>query len=101
MKIFVKTLTGAQFDINVELSNTVGEVKKNIEATKGAATFPADRMKLIHAGSVLKDDATLDSCKVKEVLPRASLPVHFAVCFLLHAHYALCYYPLSRCSLFT
>ena len=35
-----------------------------IEATN--AEFPAAQLKLIHSGKILKDDSTLEECKIKE-----------------------------------
>jgi len=63
MNLTVKTLKGAKFVVEAKLSNTVGEVKSIIEASK--SEFPAANLKLIHSGKVLKDDATVESCNIK------------------------------------
>lgn len=40
------------------------DVKKLIEATQGQNVYPADQQMLIHQGSVLKNDTTLEENKV-------------------------------------
>ena len=70
MKVAVKTLTGGKFEIEAELSTTIAECKKIVEADKG---FPAAGMKLICDGKVLKDDVTLEAAGIK--------PGSFLVCF--------------------
>ncbi|OMO90270.1 hypothetical protein CCACVL1_07432 [Corchorus capsularis] len=59
MKVFVKTLKGTNFQIEVKPEDTVADVKKNIETVQGAAVYPAAQQMLIHTGKVLKDDTTL------------------------------------------
>jgi len=71
MKVAVKTLTGNKFEIEAELTTTIGECKKIVEAEKG---FPAEGMKLICDGKVLKDGVTLEAAGVK--------PGSFLVCFV-------------------
>ncbi|GAB4840284.1 Ubiquitin receptor RAD23c [Ancistrocladus abbreviatus] len=66
MKVFVKTLKGTHFEIEVKPEDTVAEVKKNIESVQGAAIYPAAQQMLIHQGKVLKDDTTLEENKVAE-----------------------------------
>ncbi|KAM2084328.1 hypothetical protein ACFX1R_022176 [Malus domestica] len=65
MKIFVKTLKGTHFDLEVKPEDTVADVKKHIEACKGSDVYPASQQMLIHQGKVLKDDTTLDGNKSK------------------------------------
>ncbi|GER32772.1 Rad23 UV excision repair protein family [Striga asiatica] len=64
MKIFVKTLKGITFDIEVKPEDTVADVKKTIEGTteskEGADKYPAAQQMLIYQGKVLKDDSTLE-----------------------------------------
>ena len=67
----MKTLTGGKFEIEAELSTTIAECKKIVEADKG---FPAAGMKLICDGKVLKDDVTLEAAGIK--------PGSFLVCFV-------------------
>ncbi|KAA0034547.1 putative DNA repair protein RAD23-3 [Cucumis melo var. makuwa] len=66
MKIFVKTLKGSHFEIEVQPADTVADVKKNIETVQGADVYPAAQQMLIHQGKVLKDSSTLEENKVAE-----------------------------------
>ncbi|KAG6765849.1 hypothetical protein POTOM_029907 [Populus tomentosa] len=66
MKIFVKTLKGSTFDIEVKPEDTVADVKKNIETAQGVAVYPAEQQMLIHQAKVLKDNTTLDENKIVE-----------------------------------
>ncbi|KAL4574545.1 hypothetical protein LXL04_021378 [Taraxacum kok-saghyz] len=66
MKVFVKTLKGTHFEIQVKPEDTVGDVKKNIESVQGADVYPAAQQLLIHQGKVLKDPTTLDENKVAD-----------------------------------
>ena len=72
MKVAVKTLTGGKFEIEAELSTTIAECKKIVEADKG---FPAAGKKLRSDGKVLKDDVTLEAAGIK--------PGSFLVCLLV------------------
>ena len=63
MKVFVKTLKGTHFEIEVKPDDTVTEVKKNIETVQGANVYPAAQQMLIHQGKVLKDGTTLRKTK--------------------------------------
>jgi len=64
MKITVKTLKGSKFVVECEPSRTVLEVKGIVESTN--SDLPASNMKLIHAGKVLKNEITIESCGIKE-----------------------------------
>ncbi|CAA2958762.1 ubiquitin receptor RAD23d-like [Olea europaea subsp. europaea] len=66
MKIFVKTLKGSHFEIEVKPEDTVTVVKKNIETSQGSDVYPAAQQMLIHQGKVLKDETTLVENKVAE-----------------------------------
>ncbi|XP_012077961.2 ubiquitin receptor RAD23d isoform X2 [Jatropha curcas] len=78
MKVFVKTLKGTNFEIEVkpddrtENNNNVNgeiqvaDVKKAIETVQGADVYPAAKQMLIYQGKVLKDDTTLEENKVAE-----------------------------------
>ncbi|KAJ6721128.1 UV EXCISION REPAIR PROTEIN RAD23, partial [Salix viminalis] len=50
MKIFVKTLKGSTFDIEVKPGDMIVDVKKNIETAQGASVYPAEKQMLIHQG---------------------------------------------------
>ncbi|KAG2714973.1 hypothetical protein I3760_03G054300 [Carya illinoinensis] len=66
MKIFVKTLKGTHFEVEVKPEDTVTDVKKNIEALQGSDVYPAAQQMLIHQGKVLKDATTLEENKVAD-----------------------------------
>lgn len=66
MKIFVKTLKGTHFEIEVKPEETVADVKKSIETAQGSDVYPAAQQMLIHQGKVLKDGTTLEENKVAE-----------------------------------
>nr|AFK37577.1 unknown [Lotus japonicus] len=66
MKINVKTLKGTHFQIQVNLQDSVADVKKTIEVAQGAGVYPAAQQMLIHQGKVLKDDTTLEENNVAE-----------------------------------
>ncbi|CAI9096226.1 OLC1v1032317C1 [Oldenlandia corymbosa var. corymbosa] len=65
MKVFVKTLKGTSFEIEVKPEDTIADVKKNIETIHGDA-YPAAQQMLIHKGAVMKDGTTLEENKVAE-----------------------------------
>ncbi|XP_010549930.1 PREDICTED: ubiquitin receptor RAD23c-like [Tarenaya hassleriana] len=66
MKIFVKTLKGTHFEIEVKPEDTVADVKKNIETVQGADVYPSAQQMLIHQGKVLRDETTMEENKVAE-----------------------------------
>ncbi|KAM1919339.1 hypothetical protein FF1_023860 [Malus domestica] len=66
MKVFVKTLKGTSFEIEVKPEETVAYVKTIIETAQGADVYPAPQQMLIHQGKVLKDDTTLEANNVAE-----------------------------------
>ncbi|XP_074308293.1 ubiquitin receptor RAD23c-like [Silene latifolia] len=66
MKIFIKTLKGTSFDIEVTPRDAIVDVKKHIENVQGAAVYPAEKQVLIYQGKVLKDTTTLEENNVAE-----------------------------------
>ncbi|CAH8387715.1 unnamed protein product [Eruca vesicaria subsp. sativa] len=66
MKIFVKTLKCARFEIQVNPEDSVVDVKTNIETVLGATAYPASEQILIHKGKVLKDETTVEANQVSE-----------------------------------
>ncbi|KAL9246167.1 hypothetical protein vseg_019737 [Gypsophila vaccaria] len=66
MKILIKTLKGSNFPIEVQPSDYVSDVKRNIESVQGADVFPASQQMLIHQGKVLNDGTTLEENNVAE-----------------------------------
>lgn len=65
MKVSLKTVTGSAFELALDASNTIAEVKAKIAESQGA-NFPKDRQMLIYKGQVLKDDTTLEASNVTE-----------------------------------
>ncbi|XP_047314213.1 ubiquitin receptor RAD23c-like isoform X2 [Impatiens glandulifera] len=66
MKIFVKTLKGTHFEVEVKPEDKIADVKKSIESVQGAGVYPAAQQMLIHQGKVLKDGTTLEENQVAE-----------------------------------
>ncbi|KAI0495122.1 hypothetical protein KFK09_025269 [Dendrobium nobile] len=66
MQIFVKTLKGTNFEIEVKPEDTISDVKNSIEISQGKTVYPADQQMLIHQGKVLKDETTLAENNVAE-----------------------------------
>ncbi|KAL2546477.1 Ubiquitin receptor RAD23c [Forsythia ovata] len=64
--IFVKTLKGTHFEVEVKPEDTVEDVKKTIETAQGSDVYPAAQQMLIHQGKVLKDGTTMEENKVAE-----------------------------------
>jgi hypothetical protein len=63
MKITIKTLQQKVFQIDVEGSDTVGDLKSKIQDTQGHVV---SSQKIIYSGKILADDKTIESLSIKE-----------------------------------
>ncbi|KDN35860.1 UV excision repair protein Rad23 [Tilletiaria anomala UBC 951] len=63
MLVTVKALTGGNFQVDVQPSDTIAAVKQKIKDIKG---HPLENQKIIFSGKVLADDKTIQDCNIKE-----------------------------------
>ena len=79
MKLTFKTVKGAQFTLDVDLSSTIGALKQQLEKEQGEE-FAASVVKLIHAGKILSDDTQLIGMFCSEI---CDLLLFYPVRFLM------------------
>jgi len=78
-EIYVKTLRGSRFDLNVQSTDSVHSVKQKIQEKEG---IPANCQKLLFDGQPLDDTKTLSECNISRHselcliinLPRKDIP---------------------------
>ena len=62
MKIFVKSITGKTSTLDVEPSDTIGNVKTKLRNTQG---IPRDQQRLFFETRQLEDGLTLFACNIQ------------------------------------
>jgi len=66
MQITFKTITQQSFQIDVDPSETIADVKSKISKERGENEFPLDTLRLIYNGKVLVDAQTVQELNIDE-----------------------------------
>lgn len=64
MKVSLRRLKGETFDVDLDPTSTVRDLKAAIAALR--PELPTDQQRLLFAGKILENDATVKSCGVKD-----------------------------------
>ena len=62
MLIFIRTLTGKTFTLEVQVSNTIGDIKSEIQ---DKVNIQLNQQRLIFAGKQLENECTLSECNIQ------------------------------------
>jgi len=64
MKVGLQTLNGKKYSVEIDEKETIGALKSKIHSELQLGE--PEEQKLIHVGKILKDEDTIESCKIKE-----------------------------------
>merc|ERR1719194_264273 len=65
MRVTLKTVTNAAFEVEAAPGDSVMQLKQAVEASQGEA-FAAERQGLVYKGKILEDQTTLEQAEVSE-----------------------------------
>lgn len=68
IQVIVKTLTGRRYEVDVDESDSVQEVKNKIEQKE---TIPVDQQRLIHEGKLMEENR-----KISEFYSNADITIY-------------------------
>merc|ERR1719321_2015740 len=71
MRVTLKTVTNAAFEVEAAPGDSVMQLKQAVEASQGEA-FAAERQVLVYKGKILEDQTTLEQAEVSEAAAPAA-----------------------------